>query len=994
VWSEQFQTLMPFRVSEILLVSSAYDAFVLEEDGSLSDRLFTEFSELDPYGVPRMTHVTTASAAMLLLYTRRFDMVITVVRVEDTEVSEFSRRIKLGFPDMPVLLLTFDDSDLAHFPGGKPPDTIDHTFLWTGDTRTLVAAVGLTEDSMNVEHDTRAAGVQVILVVEDRLRAYSSFLALLYSALMSQARSLIEEGLNDAHKMMRMRARPKILLANNYDEGLAAFHRHREHVLALISDVRFPQAGVDRADAGLELVRTIRQEAPELPIMIQSTEIDPRQAAELGSWALNKNDPGFADGLRRFLRDCLGFGDFVFRLPDDTVVGRASNVYDMQNVLRTVPIESVELHALRNDFSMWLRARSLFELAKEVREKKLTDVGGDAEEIRAYLIGVIQAASRQEQEGVIADFSPRQTGPSNRFVRLGRGSLGGKARSVAFLSAQIVRYGLLERFEGLETRIPKTIVIGTDVFDAFMSQFSVPELMELDDREIAARFVAHPLPAALRGDLASALRALRGPLAVRSSSVLEDSRFQPFAGVYATYMLPNNQRDPQLRFREVCRAIAGVYASAFSQEARTYAAGTPHLLEEQKMAVLVQQVVGQTYGDRYYPLLSGVAQSYNYYPIGNQRAEDGVAVIALGLGETVVSGRAALRFSPGAPSVLPQYPTAQAFLRGAQSHFYAVDLSRPTLDLDAGPDASLSLHDLADAEKDGTLALVGSVYCVNDDVIRDNLKLAGPRVATFRNILKWKALPLADALLELLRMLREAMGGEVEFEFAVDLANRAHMVSGPGKVPRLYLLQVRPLPSTQGFGQAVDLDDVPKENVFLRTNRALGDGRIDEIADIVYVRTDAPSPAATPKIAAEVGRLNAELRAADSGYMIIGPGRWGTSDPALGIPVAWSQIAGARVIVETAMQNRHVEHSQGTHFFQNVTARRIGYLTMAPDAEPFLDHHWLDTQPAVYESEMLRHVHLDRPLAVYLDGRRGRAVALKWAPELDPEREADLQNVF
>lgn len=985
---------MPFRVSEILLVSSAYDAFVLEEDGSLSDRLFTEFSELDPYGVPRMTHVTTASAAMQLLYARRFDMVITVVRVEDTEVSEFSRRIKAGFPDMPVVLLTFDESEVAHFPGGKPPDTIDHTFLWTGDTRMLVAAVGLTEDAANVEHDTKSAGVQVIVVVEDRVRAYSSFLALLYSALMSQARSLIEEGLNDAHKMMRMRARPKILLAKNYDEGLAAFHRHRDHMIALISDVRFPRAGVDRADAGLELVRTIRQEAPELPIMIQSTEIDPHQAAELGAWALNKEDPAFADGLRRFLRDCLGFGDFVFRLPDDTVVARASNVYDMQNVLRTVPIESVELHAVRNDFSMWLRARSLFDLAKQVRQKKLADVGGDAEEIRSYLIGVIQAASRQEQEGVIADFSPRQTGPSNRFVRLGRGSLGGKARSVAFLSAQIVRNGLLRRFEGLEIRIPKTIVIGTDVFDEFMSHFSIPELMGLHDSEIVDRFVAQPLPAGLRGDLVAALRALRGPLAVRSSSVLEDSRFQPFAGVYATYMLPNNQRDPQVRFREVCRAIAGVYASAFSQEARTYAAGTPHLLEEQKMAVLVQQVVGQAHGDRYYPLLSGVAQSRNDYPIGNQRAEDGVAVIALGLGETVVSGRAALRFSPGAPSVLPQYPTARSFLRGSQTHFYAVDLSKPTLDLHAGPGASLSLHDLADAEADGMLALVGSVYCPDDDVIRDNLKLAGPRVATFSNVLKWKALPLADALLELLRLLREAMGGEVEFEFALDLANRHTSVSGRPKLPRLYLLQVRPLPSTQGFGQVVDLDDLPQDNLLLRTHRALGNGRIDEIADVIYVRTNEPDPSVTPTIAAEVGRLDAEHRAAERPYLVIGPGRWGTSDPALGIPVAWSQIAGARVIVEVPMANRHVEHSQGTHFFQNVTARRIGYLTMSPDADPFLDRAWLDACPARHETTFIRHVRLERPLAVYLDGRRGHAVVLKWSPKSEPERESDLRNAF
>ena len=983
---------MPYRVSEILLVSSAYDAFVLEEDGSLADRLFSEFHELDPFSVPRITHATRADRAMDLLDSRRFDMVITVVRVEDMEVSEFSRRIKLRHPDVQVVLLTFDETDLAHFPEGKPPDTIDHAFLWTGDTRAIVAAIGLTEDCVNVHHDTRSAGVGVILVVEDRLRAYSSFLATLYPALLSQARSLIEEGLNDAHKVLRMRARPKILLATNYDDGMAAFHRHREHLHALISDVRFPQAGVTRADAGLELVRAIRAEAPELPIMIHSTEIEPHQAAQLGAWALHKNDPSFAEGLKRFLRDQLGFGDFVFKLPDDTVVGRAGNVYDMQNVLRTVPIESVELHALRNDFSTWLKARSLFHLADEVREKRLADVGDDAEGIRSYLIGVLRTASRQQQEGVIADFVPRQTGPSNRFVRLGRGSLGGKGRSVAFLSSQIVRANLLRRFEGLEIRIPKTIVIGTDVFDRFMAQLSLPELMELDDAALLDRFVEASLPASLRRDLAAAMRALRGPLAIRSSSVLEDSRFQPFAGVYATYMLPNNQRDPQKRLEEVCRAIKGVYASAFGQEARTYAAGTPHLLEAQKMAVVVQQVVGQEYGDRYYPHFSGVAQSYNYYPIGKQRAEDGVAVVAVGLGETVVSGRAALRFSPGAPTVLPQYPTARSFLRGSQTQFYAVDLSRPTLDLHAGPSASLSSHDLADAEEDGTLSLMGSVYCPDDDVIRDNLKLAGPRVATFRNILKWKTLPLADALLTMLRLLRQAMGGEVEFEFAVDLANRAASASGRIKVPRLYLLQVRPLASTEGFGVEIDLDRVPRDNVLCKTDRALGHGRLDDIRDVVYVRSDEQTGVQTPGIATEVGRIGDALRKAERPFMIIGPGRWGTSDPSLGIPVTWGQIAGAKIIVETEMTNRHVEHSQGTHFFQNVTARRIGYLTLGPDADPYLDRAWLDGLPAVYESDAVRHVALDEPLGVFLDGRQGRAIIVK--QQAPPETEADLQNVF
>lgn len=965
---------MPVRILEILLVSSAYDAFVLEEDGSLSDRLFTAYAKFDLTAAPRMTHAETGADALRLLTARRFDMVISVVRVEDMEISEFSRRVKESHPSLPVVMLAFDESDLAHFEHGELPPSIDRAFLWTGDTRTLVAAIGLTEDTINVEADTRRAGVQIILVVEDGLRAYSTFLALLYPALLAQAGSLIDEGLNDAHKAMRLRARPKILLANSYDEGLRCFETHREHMLALISDVRFPKEGTESADAGFVLARKIRSEAPDLPILLQSTELDLAETEKLGASALDKRDPQFATRLRRFLRVSLGFGDFVFNVPGRGEVGRARNIFEMQTALRHVPIESVEYHSGRHDFSTWLRARAMFELARKVRE---THLGEGGEELRSALISVIEEASRHEQEGVIADFSARDMGPSNRFVRLGRGSLGGKARSVAFLSAQIVRRELLHRFDGLEIRIPKTIVIGTDHFDAFMEQHDLEAMLSLDDASILERFVATKLPPLLRRELAAALGALWGPLAVRSSSVLEDSRYQPFAGVYATYMLPNNHADDFTRFAEVCRAIKAVYASAFCKEARTYAAGTPHLLEGQKMAVLIQQVVGQTYGQRHYPHFSGVAQSNNPYPIGNASPEDGVGVVALGLGETVVSGRAALRFSPGAPAVLPQFPTARAYLSRSQTEFFAVDLSRSTLDLTAGPEASLGTYSLADAEEDGTLRFVASVYSSQDDAIRDNLKVAGPRVVTFRNILRYREIPLAEALLDLLKIFGQSMGGDIELEFAVDMANGVSPRSKRARVPRLYLLQVRPMPSHEGSGPGVDLDRLEAADVWCSTARSLGHGRIDDIRDVVYVRNDDLSSAQTPAAAREVGLVNETLMDQQRPYVVIGAGRWGTSDPSLGVPVAWGQIAGARVIIEVPMANRHVEHSQGTHFFQNVTAHRIGYLTMAPDADPVLDWAWLEAQPAVWEGTYVRHVRFDAPMTVHLDGRAGRAALLR-----------------
>lgn len=978
MWSDEVQSLVPVRIQEILLVSSVYDAFVLEEDGALTDRLFTEYGELQLSGVPRITHVTNGQQAMDLLGRRRFDLVMTVVRVEDVPVAELSRRIKERHPRVPIVLLAFDESDLEGFPQGELPSTIDRAFLWTGDARALLAAIKLVEDQRNVDHDTRA-GVRVIVVVEDRVRVYTELLAVLYPELLSQARSLIDDGLNDAERVLRMRTRPKILLANTFDEGVEILQRYRDSLMALISDVRFPQGGVLAPGAGLELAARIRAEVPRLPILLQSSESHRERAEALESWFLDKGIPDYRAELRGFLEVALGFGDFVFRLRDGSEVGRARDVYEMEQVLQTVGVESLWMHAERHDFSTWLTARSMFELAATLREKARDDFE-DGEAIRRYLIEEIRRARRLEQEGVVADFATRRTGPRNRFVRLGTGSLGGKGRSVAFLASQIVRHGLLERHPGLEIRIPKTVVLGTDVFDAYMAQYDLRSMLELpDDDAVLRRMLSGVLPSEVVEDLREFFAQLRGPLAVRSSSLLEDSRFQPFAGVYATYMLPNNHPDPGVRFEELRRAIKGVYASGYSREARNYAAGTPQVIQAQKMAVVVQQVVGQQHGQRFYPHASGVAQSFNYYPIGSQKADEGVAAIALGMGETVVSGRTALRFSPGAPGVLPQFPTARALLRWSQTEFYAVDLSRSRLDLHAGPEDSLTLCGLAEAEQDGTLAPVGSVYCAEDDVVRDNLALAGPRVVTFRNLLEWNAIPLAPALLDVLGLLRESMGGEVELEFALELADYGKDVprGQRRRTPRLFLLQARPLASTELHG--VDLDDprIGEEDVLCRTEHSSGHGVIEGIRDVVYVRRDDPPSTLTPEIAAEIGKVDARLREAGRPYLLIGPGRWGTSDPGLGIPVDYTDIAGAKVIVETAMGHRQVEPSEGTHFFQNVTSRRVGYLTVAPRFRGVLDREWLDGREAAFESELVRHVETPEALSVRLDGRRRWAVVLK-----------------
>jgi CheY-like chemotaxis protein len=975
---------MPHRIREILLVSSAYDAFVLEEDGSLSDRLFYGYSELSLSWAPRLTHAASAERALELLDERRFDLVITVLRLGTMDAKELGRRIKTKAPDIPVVLLIFDEAELDVLSSREPPDYIDRVFEWLGSEETLIAAIKLVEDSLNVDHDT-AAGVQVLLVVEDRVRGYSGFLGLLYRELLSQSGSMVAEGLNDFHRLMRMRARPKILLARSFEEGQRLYQRYRDHVISLLSDVRIPKGGETDPQGGLELARFIRRQNPDLPIVFQSAEPHQGSATQLGAWFVDKNAPDFRARVRRFLREALGFGDFVFRLPDRTQVAVATDVYAMEQRLMDVPAASIAFHASHNHFSVWLRARSLGHLAERIGTRSLDDYD-NVEQMRDELVTILREARLAEQEGVITDLYAANTGPENRFIRIGRGSIGGKGRGIAFCSSEIVRHDLLYRYadKGLQIRIPKTVVLGTDAFDAFMDQedISFEELLEdEDDETITSLVLEGAFPEATLRDLERAVGNLKGPLAVRSSSLLEDSRFQPFAGVYATYMLPNTHPDPQRRVAEVLRAIKAVYASAFWHDARSYLAGTPHEADDQKMAVVIQQVIGERFGDRFYPVISGVAQSYNDYPVGSQQAEDGIAHIALGLGHTVVEGGVALRFSPGAPGSLPQFADAEAFVDGSQRQMLGLDLSRPLVDWSAGPEASLVRFDLSEAERDGTLDLVGSVYSPADDVIREGMHLQGPRVVTFNSILKYNAIPLAPALRDILALLRDGMGEEVEIEFALDVSRSSP--DGPLSLDagvRLYVLQVRPLSAPEHRQPMRDLDATGDDQLLARTNVALGHGSFEQIRDVVWVELDHLGPDRSRRLATAVARLDAELREKNRPYLLVGPGRWGSRDPTLGIGVRWAEIAGARVIVETPIGQRRVEPSQGTHFFRNITAARVGYLTIRGTSTSWLQNDWLERaweasgSRTAGDDVAVRHIVVDEPIAVYVDGRSGKAV--------------------
>lgn len=976
---------MPYRVHEILLVSSNYDAFTLEEDGRLTESILTQYSEVTLAAAPRITHVSTGAGAMELLAERRFDLVVSMVRIADMDVSAFGRQVKKVYPGMPVVLLVLTEADLRHLPGGVDPSAIDRVWVWTGDARIMLSIIKQVEDSRNVEHDARSAGVRVIIVVEDSARAYSSFLSLLYAELMAQSESLAAEGVNELHRLMRTKTRPKILLATNFEEALEYYRKFRDYVVAIVSDVRFPRKGEEDENAGFELVKMIRKADGELPILLQSAEPEiAGRARALGVHFADKTSAGLFRQIRSFVNESLGFGDFIFRLPDRTEVGRARDMYELEENLKWIPAESLEYHASRNHFSLWLMARSMFSLADLVRPQRVEALGG-SEGVREFLLGAIRDARLREQEGVITDVSNLRHMTESHFTRLAKGSIGGKARGLAFVSSLLAQQGLRDHFAGLKIHTPRSFVIGTDEFDHFVKTNRITErdIRKLPDEAIIKYCLGGTLSEDLMQRLRGIMSSLHGPLAVRSSSLLEDSQLQPFAGVYATYMLPNNHPNPETRLDELCKAVKAVYASTFSHEAQAYVAGTPYTIEEEKMAVLIQEMVGSSYGQRFYPAVSGVALSYNYYPIGHQKAEEGVVMVALGCGQMIVQGGSALQFSPATPEILPQFGSTQDILCYSQSQFYAVDLTHPIVDFTVKSSTSLKLYELEVAEKDGPLALVGSVYSRDDDLVRDNLNLPGARLVTFNNILKWDAMPLAPALSELLELFRDGLGYAVEVEFALDMGDWGkRTAAAKRRPPCLYVLQVRPQ-AIQSFDGVVEQENLPADRVFCRTDRSLGHGVIENIQDVVYVRRNDLESNDTPEIAEQIGVVNARLLAERRPYLLIGPGRWGSSDPRLGIPVKWSQISGARVVVETSFADREVEPSQGAHFFHNVTSFGLGYLTVsnadrhATREKRFCDLTWLQSLNPLYELGEVRHIRLEQPLRVYMDGRRGTATIVK-----------------
>ena len=971
-----FQHLMPNRVQHILLVSSLYELFILEEDGLLNELITSEYMEMQLSHPPTIARAATGEGALEYIEKHPVDLVITRTRIADSRISEFARAAKHLRPGLPVIVLANDLRDLARDPGITDRTLIDRVFVWTGDVKLLLAIIKFVEDQLNAEFDTRVGDVRIIILVENSVRFYSNYLPLIYTELMKLTQSLMAEGVNRIQRLLRQRARPRVLLAETFEEAVDLHQRYSNNLLGVISDVRFPRGGELDPRAGIEFTKLVRAESPYLPVLLQSSDVAHAETAKaLGVSFIHKRSPTLLAELREFILTNLGFGDFVFEVPGGKVVGRAHDLRSLEEALAQVPVASILFHAEHNHFSNWLMARTEFEIASRIRAKSVSDFASTSE-VRGYLIRVIREYRQRTHSGLIADFSPKQFDTYTTFTRIGRGSMGGKARGLAFANALIRHHGLRDRFQGVRVFVPTSAALSTDVFDDFLRQNRLAPLIagDVSDDEIKRVFLEAQMPGNIYYDLEAFLRQVRYPLAVRSSSLLEDAQDRPFAGIYSTHMIPNNHAELEVRLDQLCNAVKLVYASAFSRKARQYMEATGHHAEEEKMGVVLQEIIGSAHDNRFYPTFSGVARSYNFYPIGQMKPEDGVVAVALGLGKTVVDEGQSLMFSPPHPGVLPQFATIPDMLANAQRHFWALDLEHPGEVPAPDPDANLLKLGLEVAEADGTLDPIGSVYSAENDAVYDGIHRDGTRLVTFAHVLKADLFPLAEIVQTLLSIMREGMACPVEIEFAVDMES---------KPMRFAFLQVRPTNSDEECAD-VSLDEIVPDRAICFSPLALGNGQSCDIRDIVYVQPDAFDSSKTVQIAAELGAINEKLRRTDRTCILIGPGRWGTADRWLGIPVNWEQISTARHIVETTLPDFAVTLSQGTHFFQNLTSMGIGYFTIRPDVEEgFIDWAWLEAQRVVNHTAFVRHVVCEHPVVVKIDGRTRRGVILKPAKQGD-----------
>ena len=969
-----FHELMGKKIRDVLLLSSPYDAWIMEEDCRLSERIIHEYRGLNLSNPPRLHWISSAKSALLELEKKKFDMVIIISHEADMDVFNTGKAIRKKAPDLPVVLLSHNIMPSHEcLPEDINPSVIDRTFLWMGNTDILLALIKNVEDEMNVSHDTQLAGIRVIIFVEDSAEYISSLLPILYRELVLQTQSVMGEGLNEEHRLLAMRARPKILVAETYEAAIRLYGQYEPYVLGVISDVSFSRNHEMDETAGIELLKEIKKMRFDIPLLLTSSEpSNAQKASAIPASFVDKNSDSLHADVRSFFINHLGFGDFIFRMPDGTEIARASNLSSFENQLQKIPESSFAYHCSQNDFSRWLFARSEIELASDIRPIRERDFDS-FESHRRHLVSVIHRRRLLRQKGVVVNFDAKAFDPETEYFKIGRGSLGGKGRGLAFFSVFLRNNPwVLNKNRRAAITIPHTLVLTTEGFDLFIEKNHIRpvSLYHMPDEEIAGVFLKGRYPGWIVNELRAYLAHIHYPLAVRSSSLLEDAQFKAYAGLYKTYMLPNDDPDLDRRVDQLVDAIKLVYASTYFRAPRDFARRVGHRTEEEKMAVIVQQMIGQSYGEHFYPAISGVAQSYNYYPFGGMKPEEGIATIALGLGKTVMEGEKALRFSPKYPEILPQRTSVDDILNNSQRYFYALKLGRPPVRLGVNESLILERREISDSAADYPLQVLCSTYVPEEHRIRDSSLASGYPVLTFSSVLKHKLFPLAEILSDTLALGQDGMGCPVEMEFSMNL-------SGSGdQAPVFYVLQIRPMTARADLMNVHIRNEEIKE-AFLFSTRALGNACHTRLEDIVYVKPDGFDPVNTPEIASEIGKINASLMKEGRKYLLIGPGRWGSADRWLGIPVTWSDICGVGAMVETEYAKLKAEPSQGSHFFHNITTLGINYITISESKGDFLEWDWLTSLPIVKDTKSVAHVRLENPMILKVDGRASRCVLIK-----------------
>lgn len=987
-----FQNLMQRRIFNVLLIASSYDAFMMEEDGRVEEQLYFEYTSLNLSSPPRVTRALNSTEGLEVLKTKNFDLVIMMPGNDVSETFTGARRIREQYPDMPIIVLTPFSKEVSRRLANEDFSGIDYVFSWLGNVDLLLAIIKLLEDKMNADNDINNVGVQMILLVEDSVRFYSSVLPIVYKFILKQSLEFSTEALNEHEQMLRMRGRPKVMLARDYEEALSIYDRYSDHILGVISDVSFKHEGRKDPKAGIKLARELRERDPYLPMIIESSETEnAHDVMDLGGTFIDKNSKKFPVDLGKAIINNFGFGDFVIRNPETgEEIFRIKSLKDLQKNIFNIPAEALYWHASFNDISRWLYSRAMFPIAEVIKHHRFRDLK-DAPQVRQLFFDLIVKYRRMKNRGVVAVFRKDRFDHYSNFARIGQGSLGGKGRGLAFIDSIIKKNPVCDNFDGISITIPRTVVLCTDIFDEFMESNKLYPiaLSDAPDEEILGHFLRGKLPSRLRDDLLALFEVVDTPIAVRSSSLLEDSHYQPFAGIYSTYMVPKVQ-DREEMLAMVTNAIKGVYASVFYADSKAYMTATSNVIDQEKMAVILQEVVGKETDGYYFPSFSGVGRSLNYYPLNDEKPEDGVAEVAVGLGKYIVDGGLALRFSPRHPDNVLQTSELSLALRDTQTRMYALDMKNTSAATDA---ESLKVDDgynvaklrIQDMAEKGALKYMVSTFDFRDNVIRDNDYGEGRKVVTFNNILKHKVYPLAEAVDFMLTTGQEAMQRPVEIEFAGMIGPDEKMIGPAAKSKgRLYWLQIRPIVDRK---ETVDeaLMATPDDKLLLKSGTALGHGNIEGVKTVVYVRPEKFSSSNNSLIAREIEKINRGFLDREERYVLIGPGRWGSSDTSLGIPVKWPAISAARLIVESSLPNYRIEPSQGTHFFQNLTSFGVAYFTIDTNArrkegEPVTDLYdvdFLNAQPAVYESDFVRIVTFKNPLAIGVNGLKGTGVVLK-----------------